>query len=153
MTMANTKIDIVGPTEYPLIIDLYNGIFKPPVATNFFEQRLQHHNTLVMVAELEKQPVGFSCGYELRPSTFYSWLYGVLPDARRMGVATQLMDAEYAWVSHHGYEMLRLECYNNHTSMLQLAIKRGYEIVGIRWDSRTAQNLVVFEKYVTADLS
>lgn len=149
--MANTKIEIVGPTEYPLISDLYNTIFKPPVAADFFTQRLNHHNSLVMVAELDKQPVGFSCGYELRPSTFYSWLYGVLPDARRMGVATQLMDAEYAWVSNHGYEMIRLECYSNHPPMLLMAIKRGYEIVGIRWDSRTSQNLVVFEKFVTTE--
>lgn len=147
--MANAKIDLVGPGEYGLISDLYNAVFKPPVDAAFFEQRLQHHNSLVMVAELDRQPVGFSCGYELRPSTFYSWLYGVLPDARRLGVATQLMDAEYAWVRNHGYEMIRLECYNNHRPMLILALKRGYDIVGIRWDSRTAENLVVFEKLVS----
>ena len=149
--MATAKIEIVGPAEYELISDLYNEVFKPHVDAKFFKQRLQHHNSLVMVAELDKRPVGFSCGYELRPSTFYSWLYGVLPDARRLGIATQLMDAEYAWVCDRGYEMIRLECYNNHRPMLVLAIKRGYNIVGTRWDSRTAENLVVFEKYASAE--
>lgn len=61
------------------------------------------------------------------------------------------MDAEHAWACSQGYEMIRLECYNNHRPMLLLAIKRGYDIVGIRWDSRTAENLVVFEKFVSPD--
>jgi GNAT superfamily N-acetyltransferase len=105
----------------------------------------------MMVAELDKRPVGFSCGYELRPSTFYSWLCGVLPDARGLGVATQLLDAECTWAGDHGYEMIRLECYNQHRAMLVLAIKRGMDIVGTRWDSRTANNLVVFEKFLSAE--
>ena len=151
--MANAKIEAVGPGEYQLICDLHNAIFTPPVDAKFFERRLRNRDSLVMVAELEKQPVGFSCGYELRPSTFYGWLYGVLPDARRLGITSQLLDAEYAWVGDHGYEMIRFECYNQHRPMLQLAIKRGYDIVGIRWDSRTAGNLVVFEKYVSTDHS
>ena len=49
--------------------------------------------------------------------------------------------------------MIRLECYNSHRPMLMLAIKRGYEIVGVRWDLRTAENLVVFEKFVSHDSS
>jgi hypothetical protein len=35
--------------------------------------------------------------------------------------------------------------------MLVLAIKRGMDIVGTRWDSRTANNLVVFEKFLSAE--
>jgi len=149
--MANAKIEIVGPGEYQLICDLYNEIFKPPVDVQFFEKRLRNRNALVLVAELDKQPAGFSCGYELRPSTYYSWLCGVLPDARRLGVATQLLDGEFAWAGDQGYEMIRLECYNHHRAMLSLAIKRGYDVVGTRWDSRTASNLVVFEKFLPGE--
>jgi len=149
--MANARIEIVGPGEYQLICDLYNEIFKPTVDVQFFEKRLRNRNALVLVAELDKQPVGFSCGYQLRPSTFYSWLCGVLPDARGLGVAKQLMDAEYAWACDQRYEMIRLECYNQHRPMLVLAIKRGFDIVGTRWDSRTANNLVVFEKFLSVE--
>ena len=148
--MTNAKIEIVGPAEYELICELYNAVFRPPVDVSFFERRLRHHNTLMLVAELEERPVGFSCGYELRPSTYYSWLYGVLPDARRLSIASQLMDAEHTWAGEHGYEMTRFECYNQHRPMLLLAIKLGYDIVGIRWDSRTAENLVIFEKHLPA---
>ncbi|MBK7940001.1 MAG: GNAT family N-acetyltransferase [Lewinellaceae bacterium] len=31
------------------------------------------------------------------PDTFYSWLGGVLPEYRRQGVATQLMQHQHDW--------------------------------------------------------
>jgi GNAT superfamily N-acetyltransferase len=147
--MATAKIEIVGPNEYGLICRLYNQVFRPPVDEAFFTRRLQYrHNSLILVAELENNPVGFSIGYELRPSTFYSWLSGVLPDARRLGVASQLLAAENSWAKDRGYEMARYECLNRHKPMLLLAIHSGYEIIGIRYDSRLAGNLVVFEKHL-----
>ena len=149
--MATAKIVKVGPDEYELIRDLHNAVARPARDADYFRLRLNHHpRVLLLVAELEGQPVGCSCGYELRPTTYYSWLYAVLPDARRMGVASQLLAAEHAWVRDHGYEMARLECYNQHRPMLHLAIKNGYDIVGIRWDSHTAANLVIFEKSMHA---
>ncbi len=150
--MANAKIEAVGPTEYELLSQLYNGVARPPVDVAFLKRRLDHHRrVLCLIAEVEGKPVGFAAGYELRPTTYYSWLYGVLPDARRMGIASQLMDAQYAWVQAHKYEMIRLECYNRYRPMIHLAIKRGYDIVGIRWDSHTANNLVILEKNMSAD--
>ena len=147
--MATAKIEKVGPNEYGLICDIYNQIFRPPVDEVFFERRLQlRHNALVMVAELDDNPVGFSCGYELRPSTYYSWLAGVVPDARRLGVASQLLVAEHAWAREQGYEMARYECGSRNTPMLLLAIHGGYEIIGMRHDSRLADNLVVFERHL-----
>ncbi len=150
--MANAKIEIVGPDEYELIRDLYNQVFSPARDVDYFQRRLEHHHhhQLMMVAELDGRPVGFSCGYELRPTTYYSWLYGVLPDFRRLGIASQLLAAEQAWATDHKYEMARFECYNQHRPMLLLAVKNGYDIVGIRWDSHTANNLVIFEKHLSA---
>ena len=145
--MATAKIHIVGPNEYDLLRDLYNEVARPAVNGDFFRRRLDgRRNALAMVADVDERPVGFTCGYELRSTTYYSWLYGVIPDARRLGVASQLMDAVHAWVAERGYEMLRFECYNQHRPMILAAIRNGYDIVGIRWDSHTAGNLVIFER-------
>ena len=147
--MATARIEIVGPNEYGLICDLYNQIVRPPVEASFFHRRLRYrHNVLMMVAEMDHKPVGLCCGYELRPTTYYGWLYGVLPDARRLGVASQLMAAEHAWAAKQGYEMARLECYNQYRPMLILAIHSGYDIIGMRYDSHTGNNLVIFEKHL-----
>jgi hypothetical protein len=65
-----------------------------------------------------------------------------------MGIASQLMDAMHAWVREHDYHTVRFECQNQHRAMLHMAIARGYDVVGIRWDPDRNANLVIFEKYL-----
>lgn len=148
--MATAKIDVVGPEEIPLVSNLYNQVYRPSRDAEFFRRRfLGRYNTLMLVASLDDHPVGFFAGFELKPGVFFSWLYGVLPDYRRNGIATQLMDAVQAWVLQHGYESIRFECHNQHRPMLHLAIAQAYDVVGIRWDPDRGNNLVIFEKVLT----
>lgn len=145
--MATARIEVVGPEEITLIADLYNQMFRPTHDVEFFQRRfLGRYNPLRMVASLDQRPVAFFIGFELKPSTFFAWLYGVLPDCRRMGIASQLMDGMHAWVREHEYTTVRFECQNGHRPMLHLAIAQGYDIVGIRWDPDRGENLVIFEK-------
>ena len=148
--MATAKIDVVGPEEIPLVANLYNQVYRPSRDAEFFRRRfLGRYNTLMLVASLDDHPVGFFAGFELKPGVFFSWLYGVLPDYRRNGIATQLMEAVQAWVAQHGYESIRFECQNQHRPMLHLAISQTYDVVGIRWDPDRGHNLVIFEKVLT----
>lgn len=145
--MANADMVIVGPTEVGLLVELYNQVFKPGVDEGFFLDRFRgRHNVSMIVAVLDKHHVGFNIGFELTPTTYYSWLVGALPDARRLGIATQLMQAQQAWARDHHYQTIRFECQNQHRPMLHLAITEGYDLVGIRWDTATANNVVIFEK-------
>jgi GNAT superfamily N-acetyltransferase len=145
--MASAKVDIVSPNDIPLIADLYGRIFRPAREAEFFRRRfLGRYNPLIMVASLDDLPVGFFLGFELKPTTFFAWLYGVLPDFRRKGIATQLMEGVHAWAGQHDYGSIRFECQNDHRPMLHLAIELGYDIVGIRWDPDRSSNLVIFEK-------
>ncbi len=145
--MADAKIDIVGPGEIPLIADLYNQIFRPARDAAFFRRRFQGRcNVLMLVASQQSEPMGFYIGFELKPTVYFSWFYGVLPPYRRTGIASQLMDAVHAWAAEQGYESIRFECHNQHRPMLHLAIARMYDIVGIRWDPDRGDNLVIFEK-------
>lgn len=145
--MAEVKIDILGSSELALIEGLYNQVFQPAREQAFFKRRLLgRYNALILTAVLEGEPVGFMLGFELKPNTFFEWLYGVLPDARRTGVASQLMDAAHAWAREHGYEVSRMECLNHHRPMLHLAISRGFDVMGVRWDPDRHANLVIFEK-------
>ena len=87
--------------------------------------------------------------FELKPTTFFAWFYGVLTDFRRQGIASQLMDAVHDWTRDHEYESIRLECHNSARAMLHLAIELDYTIAGIRWEPDRADNLVIFEKTLT----
>jgi GNAT superfamily N-acetyltransferase len=145
--MADAVIDIVGQEDLPLIVELYNKIFRPGRDLESFQRRYQgRHNILQMVARLDDKPVGFALGFELKPSVFFSWFYGVLPDHRRQGIASQLMDAVHGWARLNEYDSIRFECHNQHRPMLHLGIALGYDIVGIRWDPDRSANLVLFQK-------
>ena len=85
-------------------------------------------------------------GFELKPGMFYHWLGAVVPDLRRQGVARQLQEAQQAWARDHEYEYIRCECLNHQREFIHFAIEVGYDIVGIRWDSTHADNLIAFEK-------
>jgi GNAT superfamily N-acetyltransferase len=145
--MADAIIDIVGPEELPEIVRLYNQIFRPTRDLDSFQRRyLGRYNILQLVARLDERPVGFFLGFELKPSVFFAWFYGVVPDFRRQGIASQLMDAVHSWARQNEYETIRFECHNKHRPMLHLAIAKEYDIVGIRWDPDRGANLVLFEK-------
>jgi GNAT superfamily N-acetyltransferase len=147
--MATARIDIVGSEGIPQIVELYAQIYRPAHEEAFFRRRfLGRYNELRLIASLDNRPVGFFLGFELKPTVYFSWLYGVLPDCRRMGVATQLMEAVHAWVAEHEYASIRFECQNQHRPMLHLAITQGYDVVGIRWDPDRENNLVIFEKVI-----
>jgi len=145
--MADAIIDLVGPEDLPVIVSLYNQIFRPGRDVESLRRRFRgRYNVLMLVARVAEQPVGFFMGFELKPTVFFSWFYGVVPEFRRQGIASQLMDAVHSWAKQNEYESLRFECHNQHRPMLHLAIALGYDIVGIRWDPDRGDNLVIFEK-------
>src|SRR4029079_11368010 len=129
--MADATIDIVGQEDLPVIVELYNQIYRPPRDIDSFRQRYRgRYNVLQMIARIKDRPVGFFLGFELKPTTFFAWFYGVLPEFRRQGIATQLMEAVHEWTREQEYESIRLECHNSARSMLHLAIELGYTVVG-----------------------
>jgi GNAT superfamily N-acetyltransferase len=148
--MADAIIDRVGPEDLPGIVKLYNQIFRPNRDLASFERRFQgRYNILQLVAQVDEQPVGFFLGFELKPMVFFAWFYGVLPDWRRQGIASQLMEAVHSWAKQNDYDSIRFECHNQVRPMLHLAIASGYDIVGIRWDPDRGDNLVIFEKVLS----
>lgn len=148
--MADATIDIVGPEELPVIVQLYNQIFRPPRDLEAFNRRfLGRYNVLQLVARLGDVPAGFFLGFELKPTVYFGWFYGVVPEHRRKGVASQVMEAVHSWARQNGYESIRFECHNQHRPMLHLAIAQEYDIVGMRWDADRGDNLVIFEKVLS----
>ncbi|MFQ5500924.1 MAG: GNAT family N-acetyltransferase [Phycisphaerae bacterium] len=145
--MANAEVVVVGPGELPIIADLFNDMFRPPQDVEFFRRRLVgRYNPLLLVANVEGRPVGFATGFELKPTVFFSWLTGVLPDYRRQSIASQLHEAQSAWAAEHEYPYIRMECHNSHRPIIHMAVAMDFKIVGVRWDQDRHDNLIIFEK-------
>ena len=145
--VAQADIIIADDKLLPQAVEMYNSIFRPKREVDYFKRRFMgRYNALTLIARYGDRPVGMWVGFELKPGMFYHWLGGVLPDARRQGVARQLQEAQQAWAKDHGYEYVRCECMNHQREFIHFAISCGYDIVGLRWDSSHADNLLVFEK-------
>lgn len=148
--MSEVQIVTAGVGQIDVLADLHNDIFRPPQTAEFFKRRfLGRYNVVILFATIDDRPVGFVVGFELKPSMYYIWLCGVHADYRRAGVAAQLMEGLHAWAAEHEYQYVRMECHNRHREVLRLAVELNYDIVGIRWDSERADNLIVFEKVLS----
>jgi GNAT superfamily N-acetyltransferase len=145
--VAQADIIIADEGMLAQAVELHNTIFRPKREVEFFKRRFTgRYNPLTLLARMGDRPVGFWIGFELKPGMFYHWLGGVAGDVRRHGVGRQLQEAQQAWARDHGYEFIRCECMNHQREFVHFAITVGYDIVGIRWDSTHADNLIVFEK-------
>ena len=145
--MADAIIDRLSPSDTETIAHLYNSVFRPSHPPDWFDRRLRgRHNPLVQVARVDDDAVGFYIGLELKPSTHCGWLLGVVRDYRRGGVGTQLMRSAIDWARTEGYRYMRFEAPNAVRRFLHFGIAEGFDIVGVRWDSELATNLVIFEK-------
>ena len=151
--MAQVDITIVTESQLPVIVELYNQIFRPTENENYFRRRFQgRYNVLVMLASLDNRPIGFCIGFELKPLVFYTWLIGVHADFRRKGIGRQLLESQNEWAKTHSYEFCRFEALNRHRAMVQMAVGYLYDIVGTRWDSVHSDLLIQFEKPLHEDV-
>jgi GNAT superfamily N-acetyltransferase len=145
--VAQADIIIADDRLLSQAVDLYNGMFRPKRDVDFFRRRfLGRYNALTLLARVDGDPVGFWIGFELKPGMFYHWLGAVLPPYRRQRIARQLHEAQQAWAKDHGYEYIRCECMNHQREYIHFALSVGFDVVGVRWDSTHADNLIVFEK-------
>ncbi len=104
------------------------------------------YNSLTLIARMDDKPVGFWVGFELKLACFITGWERSFPMPDDMAWGRQLQEAQQAWAKDHGYEYIRCECMNHQREFIHFAVAIGYDIVGIRWDSTHADNLVVFEK-------
>lgn len=145
--MSQAEIIIADDALLPEAVEVHNEVFRPRQELAYFKRHLLgHYNTLVLIARVNERPVGMWIGYEDRPGLFRHWMGAIHPDFRRGGVARQLQEAEHSWAAEHGYHAIRCDASNRQREFVQFAINTGFDIVGIRYESEHADNMIVFEK-------
>ncbi|MGF1859522.1 N-acetyltransferase family protein [Photobacterium profundum] len=123
--------------------------FDHPETEDSLKQRLAGHTSLILVAEHEDRLVGVKIGYCLSESTFYSWIGGVAPAGRRMGVAQALLDAQEAWAAEQGYQEIKVKSRNCFPSMLRLLMRNSYLIEDIEKKGNMTDCRIYFSKLLT----
>lgn len=114
----------------------------------FFDRIRPQKNVYLQKAFVDGHIAGFKIGYEIDPSTFYSWLGGVAPEWRGLGVAGLLMDQQHAWCKAQGYETVRTKTQNKYRSMLLLDIRKGFEVTGTENDSARGLKIILEKRLI-----
>jgi len=97
-----------------------------------FERALSFESSVSLVAEQGGTAVGFKVGFDrYGDGSFYSWLGGVAPQARRSGVARALLDEQEKQVVAAGFDRIYVKTRNRFVAMLTMLLTNGYGIVGV----------------------
>lgn len=100
-----------------------------------YQTRLSNKPMLALFIKVEGEVAGFKLGYELDKGQFYSWLGGILPEFRGLGLAKQLLLAQETWAKNQGYHQIEVKTLNRFTSMLKMLISNQYQITNLKQDT------------------
>jgi len=124
--------------------------FEQATTLERLQSRLDGVAGLILVAKFEDVVVGYKVGYQLTEDTFYSWLGGVIPEHRKHGVATLLLNYQEKWARNSGYKKIKVKSMNRFSGMLKLLISNGYEIVDLDKGVCGSEDKIVFLKRLAA---
>lgn len=88
------------------------------------------------LAERGGEWIGFKLGYRRGPELLYSWLGGVVPEARGTGVASELMRRQHEHAATQGYAMVETRTRAANNAMLIVNLRHGFHIAGFETDAR-----------------
>ena len=152
MTFEISDIFLAKPLDTPL----YHGferllaeIFDPEAPENMRRRVAMQKNALLLIAHEKGAVLGFKLGFEEDAETYYSWLGGVAPTARKRGIASSLMKAQHGWCCKNGYSFITTRTENRYRDMLLLNIKHGFEISGTFVGKRGELKIMLTKKLLS----
>jgi GNAT superfamily N-acetyltransferase len=88
------------------------------------------------IARREGALLGFKLAYRRGADLLYSWLGGVVPEARGKGVATELLRRQHAYARLASYGFIETRTRATNNPMILLNLKHGFHITGFDVDAR-----------------
>lgn len=135
---VRTDIDPLDPRLQVLI----HRIFPKPHPVPFSERLKATSQHLCLVAVEGEKIVGFKLGHAALPEearasavssseAYYSWLGGVDPEYRGLGIASLLMHEMTSWCRGQGFRYLLTKTTNQHPDMIRLNVRHEFEVVAV----------------------
>lgn len=107
--------------------------FGPLLSTEHYVERMANKTQLIVIATVEESLAGCKVAYNRHDDgTLYSWLGGVIPEYRKMGLAKKMADFQEAWALNNGFHAIRFKTLNRHKAMLTFAINNGFQIYNVK---------------------
>ena len=129
---------------------------QPPAPAEAIAEQLRasvngHRWVHLCMAYLDGELVGYKVGRSNDPRTFESWNGGVLPSARKKGVASALAECQEAWCRTQGFGTLMTETAHDNRAMLIVNLKRGFHVIGSYLDRGTNLKVVLQKPLVSSE--
>lgn len=106
--------------------------FPGKASLDYYTERLKGRFYLALVAEGDGELLGFKVGYQDdAPDTFYSWMGGVRPEFRKVGVADALAEYQETWAKEKGFKRIYFKTRNRFPAMITFGLSRGFKIVQV----------------------
>ncbi|WP_065188822.1 GNAT family N-acetyltransferase [Shewanella woodyi] len=144
---------IVTPELLQSLMELNQAIpeFDNAYPMTEYQTRLSDKPMLALFIKVEGEVAGFKLGYELDNGQFYSWLGGILPEFRGLGLAKQLLQTQERWAKEQGYHQIEVKTLNRFTSMLKMLISNQYQITNLKQDTDKLElNIISLQKSLVA---
>jgi len=121
--------------------------FDAPYQKDYFEDKYQDKDKLIIVAYIDNQPAGYIVGYDkFSDGSFYCWMAGVNPEFRKMGILKYLMDYEEKWAKENGYNKIKIKTRNNRREMIAYLVKYGFFFTEVVQHPDIDDNRILLEK-------
>jgi GNAT superfamily N-acetyltransferase len=137
-----------GIPEDEVLIELsrlHEKIFRSP-AQEMVEEMKNQQALFILVAMDDGKAVGYKIGYPRKARRFYSWLGGVDPDYRKLGIASTLMRLQHDWCKQQGFITIRTHTKNKWREMLILNLRHDFDIIGTWTDSQGEPKIILEKK-------
>lgn len=113
----------------------------------YFTDRYEGSEHILLVAFADNAPAGYLIAYEKpKEECMYVWMAGVVPEYRRSGVLTELMEYVEEWSRESGYGLLRIKTRNSRREMLSFLVKRGFMFYDVHARDEVINNRILLEK-------
>lgn len=114
----------------------------------YFENRYQGKENLIIVAYFDGQPAGYIVAYnKYDDGSLYCWMAGVTPKFRRRGILKSLMDYQEKWAKRKGYKKIEIKTRDSRQNMLAYLNKYDFKL--IKTIQHPENNRLLFEKNIS----
>jgi predicted GNAT superfamily acetyltransferase len=108
----------------------------------------QYISPLALIARnKEGSIIGFKLGYAQSDDVFYSWLGGVHPQYRNIGVASEMIEAQHGWCKQKNFSMIRTKSHKDNQTMYALNHKHGFHVIGFDYSILHGARLIFSKNF------
>lgn len=145
------EIKEISIEQLDYVIDILNHIpeFDSIFYRKILKSRLSKGESIILAAFIGNEPIGCKVAYNRYfDGSIYSWLGGVLPEFREIGVARALLEVMESRAREKFFFSIRFKTLNQHVDMLHFALRNGFQVMGFEFQDNLSLSKIELIKYL-----